>query len=59
MRLHTVAGSRPAGACAVSLLVGLGGSGKSELALRWLHDNAARFPDGLLQVDLGDFVRYL
>jgi len=49
---EALAGPRPAGACAVVLLVGLGGSGKSELALRWLHDNAARFPDGLLQVDL-------
>jgi len=50
---EALAAPRPPGACAVMLLVGLGGSGKSELALRWLHDNASQFPDGLLQVDLG------
>ncbi|WP_250036479.1 AfsR/SARP family transcriptional regulator [Paractinoplanes maris] len=39
-------------AAAVVVLDGPAGIGKSALAVRWLHDNAADYPDGLLHVDL-------
>jgi tetratricopeptide (TPR) repeat protein len=41
-----------------SLLVvlhGVGGVGKTTLALRWLHDLGREFPDGTLYADLGAF----
>src|SRR3954471_6336581 len=44
------AGGRP-----IIVLHGVGGVGKTALALRWLHDMAGEFPDGNLFVDLGAF----
>ncbi|MFI2434286.1 AfsR/SARP family transcriptional regulator [Streptomyces sp. NPDC018693] len=46
---------RPVGTPRLAVVCGLGGSGKTSLALRWSHDNIAAFPDGQLHVDLRGF----
>ncbi|WP_327362837.1 MULTISPECIES: helix-turn-helix domain-containing protein [unclassified Streptomyces] len=43
------------GAATVALLAGGPGAGKSAIALRWAHDNAASFSDEVLYADLRGF----
>ncbi|UJW32471.1 ATP-binding protein [Saccharothrix sp. AJ9571] len=52
-RLDEVMAAHTPPSTAVVVLTGLGGVGKTALALRWLHEHASRFPGGVLYAQLG------